>query len=206
MKNILIHGLGQSGKAWNTVKNELETKGVSSIAPDLFELVKDKEVDYAAVYQAFSKLCESYQDRLNLCGLSLGGLLALNYAIQYPKKISSLVFIGTPFEIPKRLLKFQNLVFTLMPKSAFQSISKKDFIHLSKSMEDLHFMELAATLDCPALILCGVNDKTNMESAKRFHEVMKNSNLVIVENSGHEVNEENPYALASILQAFWTEY
>ena len=122
MKNILIHGLGQSGKAWNTVKNELETKGVSSIAPDLFELVKDKEADYAAVYQAFSKLCESYQDRLNLCGLSLGGLLALNYAIQYPEKISSLVFIGTPFEIPKRLLKFQNLVFTLMPKSAFQSM------------------------------------------------------------------------------------
>ena len=67
-------------------------------------------------------------------------------------------------------------------------------------------MESAATLDCPALILCGVNDKTNMESAKRFHEVMKNSNLVIVENSGHEVNEENPYALASILEAFWTEY
>lgn len=86
MKNIFIHGLGQSSKAWDTVKNELETKGISSIVPDLFELAKGKELDYTTVYQTFNKLCESYQDKLNLCGLSLGGLVALNYAIQYPKK------------------------------------------------------------------------------------------------------------------------
>lgn len=86
MKNIFIHGLGQSSKAWDTVKNELETKGISSIVPDLFDLTKGRELDYPTVYQAFSELCESYKDKLNLCGLSLGGLLALNYAIQYPKK------------------------------------------------------------------------------------------------------------------------
>ena len=205
MKNILIHGLGQSSKAWDTVKNELETKGISSIVPDLFELAKGKELDYTTVYQTFNKLCESYQDKLNLCGLSLGGLVALNYAIQFPKKINSLVLIGTPFEIPKGLLKFQNIVFRFMPKAAFQNmgVSKKDFIRLSKSMAELNFMKSAAMLDCPALILCGANDKANMESAKRFHEAMKNSNLVIVEDSSHEVNKDNPRKLVSVLQDFW---
>ena len=185
----------------------METKGISSIVPDLFDLTKGRELDYPTVYQAFSELCESYKDKLNLCGLSLGGLLALNYAIQYPKKINSLVLIGTPFEIPKGLLKFQNFVFKLIPKSAFQSmgVSKKDFIRLSKSMAELNFMESAATLDCPTLILCGAKDKTNMESAKRFHEAMKNSKLVIVEDSGHEVNKDNPRKLVSILQDFWVD-
>lgn len=207
MKNIFIHGLGQSSKAWDTVKNELETKGISSIVPDLFELAKVKELDYTTVYQTFNKLCESYQDKLNLCGLSLGGLVALNYAIQYPKKINSLVLIGTPFEIPKGLLKFQNIVFRFMPKAAFQNmgVSKKDFIRLSKSMAELNFMKSAAMLDCPALILCGANDKANMESAKRFHEAMKNSKLVIVEDSGHEVNKDNPNELVSVLQDFWAD-
>ncbi len=207
MKNILIHGLGQSSKAWDTVKNELETKGISSIVPDLFELAKGKELDYNTVYQVFSRLCDSYEDRLNLCGLSLGGLLALNYAIQYPEKINSLVLIGTPFEIPKGLLKFQNIVFRFMPKAAFQNmgVSKKDFIRLSKSMAELNFMKSAAMLDCPALILCGANDKANMESAKRFHEAMKNSKLVIVEDSGHEVNKDNPNELVSVLQDFWAD-
>lgn len=40
-------------------------------------------------------------------------------------------------------------------------------------MVDLNFMDSATALDCPALILCGAKDKTNMESAKRFHEAMK---------------------------------
>ena len=205
MKNLLIHGLGQDKNAWNIVKNELNMKGISSSVPDLFAIAKGKELDYNTVYQAFSRLCDSHQDRLNLCGLSLGGLLALNYAIQYPKKINSLVLIGTPFEIPKGLLKFQNIVFRFMPKAAFQNmgVSKKDFIRLSKSMVDLNFMDSAAALDCPALILCGANDKANMESAKRFHEAMKNSNLVIVEDSSHEVNKDNPRKLVSVLQDFW---
>ena len=190
MKNILIHGLGQNSKDWDIIKNELETRGISSVAPDLFDLAKGRKLDYPTVYQAFSELCESYQDKLNLCGLSLGGLLALNYAIQYPKKINSLVLIGTPFEIPKGLLKFQNIVFRFMPKAVFQNmgVSKKDFIRLSKSMVDLNFM-----------------DKTNMESAKRFHEAMNNSKLVIVEASGHEVNKDNPNELVRVLQDFWAD-
>ena len=94
-----------------------------------------------------------------------------------------------------------------MPKAAFQNmgVSKKDFIRLSKSMAELNFMKSAAMLDCPALILCGANDKANMESAKRFHEAMKNSKLVIVEDSGHEVNKDNPNELVSVLQDFWAD-
>lgn len=64
MKNILIHGLGQNSKDWDTIKNELETRGISSVAPDLFDLAKGRKLDYPTVYQAFSELCESYQDKL----------------------------------------------------------------------------------------------------------------------------------------------
>lgn len=207
MKNILIHGLGQSNREWDIVKNGLEAKEIFSIAPNLFELAKGRELNYTEVYQGFGKLCNSYQDGLNLCGVSLGGLLALNYAIQYPEKVNSLVLIGTPYEIPKRLLKFQNFVFHLMPKSAFKDMgcSKKDFIRLSDSMSELNFMKSAVKLNCPALILCGEKDKANMESAKRFHEAMNNSNLIIVEGSSHEINRDNPHELVSVLQDFWTK-
>ena len=204
MENILIHGLGQSSREWNAVQTGLEMKGISSIAPNLFELAKGRELNYSTVYQGFSRLCDSYQDGLNLCGLSLGGLLALNYAIQYPAKVNSLVLIGTPYVIPKRFLKFQNLIFHAIPQSAFKNMGcrKKDFIHLSNSMSNLDFMKSAAKLNCPALILCGEKDKANMESAKRFHEAINNSNLIIVEGSGHEVNRDNPHKLVSILQEF----
>ena len=47
MKNILIHGLGQNSKDWDTIKNELETRGISPIVPDLFDLTKGRELDYS---------------------------------------------------------------------------------------------------------------------------------------------------------------
>ena len=49
MKNILIHGLGQNSKDWDTIKNELETRGISSVAPDLFDLAKGRKLDYPTV-------------------------------------------------------------------------------------------------------------------------------------------------------------
>ena len=72
-------------------------------------------------------------------------------------------------------------------------------------MANLEFMEGAEDLDCPALVLCGAKDRVNMESAKRYHEAMKNRRLVIVEESGHEVNKDNPDELVRVLWEFWTE-
>ena len=40
MKNIL----GQNSKDWDTIKNELETRGISSVAPDLFDLAKGRKL------------------------------------------------------------------------------------------------------------------------------------------------------------------
>lgn len=55
------------------------------------------------------------------------------------------------------------------------------------------------------LNLCGANDKANMESARLFHDAMKNSRCIIVEDCGQEVNKDHPYRVASILQGFWNE-
>ena len=63
MKNILIHGLGQNNRDWDTIKTVLEARGISSIAPDLFDLARGRKLDYPTVYQAFSELCESYKDK-----------------------------------------------------------------------------------------------------------------------------------------------
>ena len=52
----------------------------------------------------------------------LGGILAMQYAIEHPEKMNSLVLIGTQYEMPKYLLKMQNLIFRIMPCSAFEKM------------------------------------------------------------------------------------
>lgn len=50
------------------------------MSPNLVELLKDKDVSYRNLYNSFCEYCENTSQPLDLCGLSLGGVLALNYA------------------------------------------------------------------------------------------------------------------------------
>ena len=128
MKQIYVHGLGQTSDSWTKTIDILQTTDYS-LCPNLPDLVHSKEVTYDNLYAAFSDYCNQYDEPIDLCGLSLGGVLALNYAIQYPKKVRSLVLIATQYKMPKKLLKFQNLLFRFMPKSMVRVVIQ----HFSKN-------------------------------------------------------------------------
>jgi len=93
MKQIYVHGLGQTSDSWTKTIDTLQTIDYS-LCPNLPDLVHNKEVTYDNLYAAFSDYCNLYDEPIDLCGLSLGGVLALNYAIQHPKKVRSLVLIA----------------------------------------------------------------------------------------------------------------
>lgn len=42
-------------------------------------------------------MCDSFDVKIDLCGLSHGGVLALNYACVHPEKVHSLVLIATQY-------------------------------------------------------------------------------------------------------------
>ena len=132
MKNILIHGLGQNDTSWNMLSEKLEKNGIKVETPNLYSMIKDKSFDYNSLFNEFTDYCNSFDGKLNLCGLSLGGILSLHYAKRFPNKVNSLILIGTPYKIPKFLFKVQGIIFHLMPKSTFEKIGclKKDFITL----------------------------------------------------------------------------
>ena len=162
MKQIYVHGLGQTSDSWTKTIDILQTTDYS-LCPNLPDLVHSKEVTYDNLYAAFSDYCNQYDEPIDLCGLSLGGVLALNYAIQYPKKVRSLVLIATQYKMPKKLLKFQNLLFRFMPKSMFQQMGfrKADFFLLCETMMELDFNNSLHKISCPTLLLYGEKDTAN---------------------------------------------
>lgn len=107
MKNILIHGLGQDNQSWNTTNVYLKQNGIDTICPNLFEISKNTSKDYKMMYNAFSDFCNNQKEKLNLCGLSLGGILALDFVKEHPEKVNSIILIGTPYKYQKHfLMKF----------------------------------------------------------------------------------------------------
>lgn len=204
MEYIFIHGLGQDSSSWDETISHM-AKPVHPLCPDLSVMIANKEVTYANLYNAFSEYCNSMTEPFNLCGLSLGAVLALNYTIDNPSKVKSLVLIGGQYKMPKLLLRLQNVIFRFMPKAAFQKIGfdKKDFIQLTKSMMDLDFSKELKNISCSTLIICGEKDKVNKKVAESLTEYLSKSELQIIESTGHEVNREAPQKLAKILKTFY---
>ena len=205
MVNILVHGLGQTEKSWDKIIEELDKSNIKAENPNLFELAKNYEINYENIYRTFCDYCNSFKEKINLCGLSLGGILSINYAIEYPEKVNSMILIGTTYKIPKKMFKLQNFIFKFMPKSTFENmgIKKNDFINLTNSMADLDIKSKVDNIKCKVLILCGEKDNVNMESAKQLNRNIKASKLEIIKNAGHEVNTENPKELARVISKYW---
>lgn len=154
------------------------------------------------MYRSFCEYCDKFSEPLNLCGLSLGAVLALNYAIDFPKKVKSLILIAPQYNMPKFLLKVQNVLFKFMPESQFEDIglTKKDFITLTNSMADMDFTNGLENVSCPVLVLCGEKDNVNKKAAIKIAEKLSQSKFSTIENSGHEVNIDNPKGLAKAIE------
>lgn len=207
MINILVHGLGQNETSWNEVKALLQENRIEVETPNLFNLAKNYQLTYENLYKIFVDYCNSFKEKLNIVGLSLGGILAIDYANEYPEKVNSIILSGTPYEIPKSIITIQNIIYKFMPKKVFEQIgcNKKDLITLMDSMKNLTIPQKAPNIKNHTLIVCGEKEKNNinMKSAKQLNRVIENSQFKIVENAGHEVNIENPKQFAKIIYDFW---
>ena len=124
MKYLYLHGLGQKPDSWNRVIKETKVSE-SSVKLSLAEMLEGKSATYKELYSAFSSECDKVNDEIVLCGLSLGAVLALNYAIDHPDKVKALVLIAAQYKMPQKLLKVQNMLFHLMSNSAFSKMGFK---------------------------------------------------------------------------------
>ncbi|MDE6906432.1 MAG: alpha/beta hydrolase [Lachnospiraceae bacterium] len=205
MKKIFVHGSGHTETSWNETISYMKHKE-DILCPNLSSILNGKEASYANLYASFTEYCNNTDGQIHLCGISLGGILALNYALDFPDKVKSLVLIGTPHKVPRVMFGIQNIIFRFLPKSVFKTMAfdKKDTFLLGNSMKNLDFGNSVQDIKCQTLIICGKKDSANLKSAYFLSEHMENAKKVIMEDTGHVVNEENPKMLAKILDKYFS--
>ena len=201
---IFVHGSGHKATSWEKTISYM-TNNEDIVCPNLSSILEGKEASYENLYSSFVKYCNEFDGQIHLCGLSLGGILALNFALDFPQKVKTLVLIGTPYKVPKVAFSYQNIIFRYLPKSIFETMAfdKKNTFALGDTMKNLDFSDRVKNIKCPTLILCGKKDSANMKSADYLSQSIRSAELKIIENTGHVVNEENPKALADILNEYY---
>ena len=168
MVYILIHGLGQDKTSWNQVESLLLQQKIKVRKVSLYQLLQNQDFTYENLFESFVQYCLQFQEKVSLCGLSLGGILAMDFAKAYPQHIQSLIVIGAPYKIPRLLFSIQNIIFHLMPQSTFKKmgIKKKDFISLVQSMAHMNLSKDLELIQCPTLLLCGEKDTHNKKGCQ----------------------------------------
>ena len=201
MKYILLHGMGQNASSWDKTISYLPDTA-ETVCPELSNFFCEDNCNYNEMYSSFCRYCNRFSEPLNFCGLSLGAVLALNYAIDFPQKVSSLILIAPQYNMPKFLLKVQNVLFKFMPENQFKDIGlkKKDFIMLTNSMADMDFTSSLNKVNSPVVVICGEKDNVNKKAAIKLARELPNAKFSTIDNSGHEVNVDNPQGLAKAME------
>ncbi len=202
LSRIFLHGLGQTAASWTKL---LSAWTIEGSCPELFSLFGGGEPTYQALYRGFSDYCEGLDGPLSLCGLSLGAVLALQYAADHPERVDSLILIAPQYKSPKALLRLQDMLFALMPERAFTEtgLDKPAFRRLARSMAELDLSPKLKAIRCPVLLLCGEKDRANRKAAEELARLLPSAELKLVPGAGHEVNRDAPERLAEILAEFY---
>ena len=97
---LLLHGLGVYGESWGYQVQALAQAGFNPIAPDLPGFGNSPSPgrfwSVRSAAEAMVKLLDSKGiNRTVVCGLSMGGTVALQMALDYPGRIAGLILINT---------------------------------------------------------------------------------------------------------------
>jgi 3-oxoadipate enol-lactonase len=215
---VLLHGLGMGHRMWQPQLDAFGTR-FHVLAPDLPGLAQSNTagpftIDGAAV--AVAALVDEHHGRpAHICGLSLGGIVGLEMAIQHPAIVESLVVSGAQARPHRLLVAVQIAVMRLVPTHRLVSSMASSIPVGRPETADAAREDLGATgkrrlLDAirkagnvdlrpslprihrRTLVLCGARDRFNLTASRMIAASIPNATLRIVSGVGHVWNLEAP--------------
>ena len=225
---VLLHGLGMAHRMWQP-QFDLLAQRFHILAPDLPGFARSAQAGPFSLATAAAMVADLIRERggpaAHVCGLSLGGLVAIQMALDQPTAVASLILSAAQVRPPAALMAFQRLLFAALPEkqlleSLATDIPTRDENLLSAARADaaltgkqgmLQAMWAAAQADFrpalgrirqPTLVLCGSKDWANLPAARQLAHGIPGAELRIIARVGHVWNIERPAEFAAAVSQF----
>jgi pimeloyl-ACP methyl ester carboxylesterase len=227
---IFCHGSGGRHQHWL-----FQLKGIKDVAnPLAVDLPghgrsSGKPLNTVAAYRDW--ICRFKEtagiEKFILGGHSLGGAIALAYALQYPDQLLALILAGTGSRL-KVLPSFLEAL-----EQGFIPPAFSDYLYGSEASHEMrksgrkevldtkpeqYHADLSACnnfdvmkelhhISCPALIICGSEDQlTPLKYSKYLEENLALSSLRVIRGAGHMVMLEKPEEVNQAISEFIDKY
>jgi Predicted hydrolases or acyltransferases (alpha/beta hydrolase superfamily) len=169
-----------------------------------------------------------------ICGLSMGGHVAIQTAINAKERVSGLILIGTPFTnqfntYERVVVPINRFSQRLMPMSWIAWISaeafsnsnpkQKEYIYnvinginhdvynrVWKAITSMDSREGLGKINCPTLILIGDNDKLTGRQQQYLNENIKGSRIEVIKKASHSTIFDNPEQIEKEIGIFMESF
>ena len=222
---VFLHGSGLSHIVWSLTEQFFSNKNFNVLSIDLpghgnsdgpcLDSI-EKIADW--LEQVFISL---NLEKLTLVGHSQGCLEILEYASKYKNRLKKIVFIGGSNKMPVHsdlidLAKNGDSdAVKLMMKWGYEGSKKfiggnpvEKIIQSPRDIREILAVDLVAcnnykngtdaakSIECPSLFIFGSLDKmVNLESGKKFSNLVKNSTVHVIEGCGHMIMIEKAFEM-----------
>lgn len=230
---VLIHSLGQDSRMWSdqlqafaesrrVVTVDLPGHGASEAADREYS-IDDLGMDIAAVADAADL------DTFDLCGISIGGMVALWLAINLPDRVTRLVASNTAGQIGTAqgwnerieavtrggMSSIEDAVVPrfVTPELADRRPQVMDLLHemfgavdpvgyagCCAALRDADLRDALGRIACPTLVIGGERDiATTPEVVRGLHESIPGSRLQLIADAAHLPNLDQPAEFTRIV-------
>ncbi|MGH7906465.1 MAG: alpha/beta fold hydrolase [Candidatus Binataceae bacterium] len=235
-KIIFVHAAGSNGHAWH---NQLDYLG-GSHSPIAFDFPghgRSSGVEGMKSIGEYADFLAAFADSLEIesaviAGRSMGGAVAMEFALRHPARVSALILIATAakFTFPAERLEGLKAVaagrvaqsFTndgYSPKTVAEkfAIVREGWMEQIKTDPRVRYMDTMAcagadlrekigAIQTPALILAGADDKiTPPSDAELIARQIRGARLEIIPDAAHNLPNEQSSAVNSAIAAFLEE-
>jgi pimeloyl-ACP methyl ester carboxylesterase len=229
---LLLHGLFGALSNWGDVLKVFSRK-YRVVIPLMPIYVKTQVGASLEAMQDYVRGFMEYMqiDRCSLLGNSLGGHIALMYALKYPQQVETLVLTGSSglFEsgmgstFPKRgsyqYVKERVEYTFYSAKTATKELIDEVYTIVNDNYRTLRVLRIARSaqrhnmrkdivrIQPPTLLVWGLNDNiTPPHVGHEFHKLIPNSELRFIDHCGHAPMMEQPQEFNRLVEEFLNQY
>jgi len=228
---VLFHGFFGDVSNWAATVERFERR--YRVLPIGFQLYK-RDSPYYTVATLTQAACEE-MDRLGLAeavlfGNSMGGQVALNVALEQPRRVAGLVLTGSaglmernlaeypPRDPPREYIRSKVEQVFFDPRHATDEIvdevqdilrdnrNKLRLVKLARSVRAFNMHDRLPAITAPTLLVWGKQDSiTPVEVGEVFARRLPQARMVVLDRCGHAPNIEQPEELNRLAEEFLAE-
>jgi 3-oxoadipate enol-lactonase len=236
---LLSNSLGSDLRIWDPlvpclsshfslIRYDLRGHGLSDAPPPPYT-ARDLARDVIAILDALRI------EAAVLCGLSVGGVIAQQLAVEYPERVRALILcdtgarIGTVASWEERMAIVRAHGLSVLARPSMERWFSEDFRRLNSAvlrgyenmvtrtavdgyvgtccaLRDTDLRQAAASITKPTLVLCGDQDiATPPDMARELAHIIPNARLSLIPGAAHISCVEQPDVMATQIMTFLRE-